>query len=124
LYHRVEPFRLSDPTKSGHRKIVALFLVDPNIKIISTAYVPCQQQEWWWEAIMAKPNTSTKGGSKSSTIGNLPVELLDQISEKVDFPLNVKEAKDLRSELMAERKVFRLKRQESAASWTFSLCEH
>ena len=40
LQHRVSPFKLADPTKPGHRKIVALFLVDPNIKVISTAHVP------------------------------------------------------------------------------------
>ncbi|KAG5633649.1 hypothetical protein DXG03_006869, partial [Asterophora parasitica] len=50
LQHRVHPFSLADPTKPGHRKIVALFLVDPNIRIISTANVPCQQREWWAEA--------------------------------------------------------------------------
>ncbi len=74
---------------------------------------------------MAKQNTSTKGGLKQSpAIANLPVELLDEISEEVDFPLNVKEAKNFRTELMAERKAFRVKRQEFADSWTFSLCEH
>ncbi|KAF8202926.1 hypothetical protein BJ912DRAFT_1018769 [Pholiota molesta] len=46
LQHCVGPFKLADPTKPGHRKIVALFLIDPHIKIISTAHVPCQQQEW------------------------------------------------------------------------------
>ncbi|KAI9761705.1 MAG: hypothetical protein M1840_001736 [Geoglossum simile] len=30
--HRVGPFRLADPTKPGHRKILAFFLVDPNIR--------------------------------------------------------------------------------------------
>ncbi|KAG5637718.1 hypothetical protein DXG03_004386, partial [Asterophora parasitica] len=40
--HRVQPITLADPTKPGHRKIVALFLDDPNIRIISTANVPCQ----------------------------------------------------------------------------------
>ena len=27
--HRVEPFHLSDSSKPGHRKILALFLIDP-----------------------------------------------------------------------------------------------
>lgn len=40
LQHCVGPFKLEDPTKPGHRKIVALFLVDPYVKIISTAKVP------------------------------------------------------------------------------------
>ncbi|KAF8901528.1 hypothetical protein CPB84DRAFT_1771012 [Gymnopilus junonius] len=32
-------------------KILALFLVDPHIKILSTAHVPPKQKEWWQEEI-------------------------------------------------------------------------
>ncbi|KAG8424818.1 hypothetical protein J3458_001579 [Metarhizium acridum] len=45
--HRVQPFKLEDPTKPGHRKILALFLVDPAIPVISTANVPPQQKHWY-----------------------------------------------------------------------------
>lgn len=41
--HRVEPFSLIDKTKSGHRKIVVFFLVNPEHRILSTANVPPQQ---------------------------------------------------------------------------------
>jgi hypothetical protein len=47
LQHCVEPFTLLDPTKHGHRNIIALFLVDPNLRIISTANVPPQRKDWW-----------------------------------------------------------------------------
>ncbi|MEV6958391.1 DUF4246 domain-containing protein [Streptomyces sp. NPDC051207] len=43
LQHRVGPFRLTDPTRPGHRKILAFFLVDPSTKIVSTSDVPPQQ---------------------------------------------------------------------------------
>ncbi|MBB4961763.1 DUF4246 domain-containing protein [Micromonospora polyrhachis] len=43
LQHRVAPFRLADPTRPGHRKILAFFLVDPSVKITSTSDVPPQQ---------------------------------------------------------------------------------
>ncbi|WP_460807529.1 DUF4246 domain-containing protein [Micromonospora zhanjiangensis] len=43
LQHRVSPFRLADPTRPGHRKILAFFLVDPSVTIVSTADVPPQQ---------------------------------------------------------------------------------
>ena len=43
LQHRVDPFRLADPTRPGHRKILAFFLVDPSVTIASTADVPPQQ---------------------------------------------------------------------------------
>ncbi|KAJ3563041.1 hypothetical protein NP233_g9195 [Leucocoprinus birnbaumii] len=51
LQHRVQPFELADPTKPGHRKILALFLVDPHVRVISTANIPCQQREWWTKSI-------------------------------------------------------------------------
>ncbi|NUP48807.1 MAG: DUF4246 domain-containing protein [Catenulispora sp.] len=43
LQHRVDPFGLADPTRPGHRKILAFFLVDPSVRITSTADVPPQQ---------------------------------------------------------------------------------
>ncbi|MEU3607294.1 DUF4246 domain-containing protein [Streptomyces sp. NPDC035033] len=43
LQHRVDSFRLADPTRPGHRKILAFFLVDPSTRIVSTADVPPQQ---------------------------------------------------------------------------------
>ncbi|MFJ5829095.1 DUF4246 domain-containing protein [Streptomyces sp. NPDC093089] len=43
LQHRVAPFRLADPTRPGHRKILAFFLVDPSETIVSTSDVPPQQ---------------------------------------------------------------------------------
>ncbi|MGA5037508.1 DUF4246 domain-containing protein [Streptomyces capoamus] len=43
LQHRVGPFGLVDPTRPGHRKILAFFLVDPSEEIVSTSDVPPQQ---------------------------------------------------------------------------------
>ncbi|MGW4897167.1 DUF4246 domain-containing protein [Kitasatospora sp. NPDC004240] len=43
LQHRVDAFRLADPTRPGHRKILAFFLVDPTQRIVSTSDVPPQQ---------------------------------------------------------------------------------
>ena len=43
LQHRVGPFRLADPTRPGHRKILAFFLVDPTVPVVSTSDVPPQQ---------------------------------------------------------------------------------
>jgi len=132
LQHRVGPFKLADLTKSGHRKIVALFLVDPNIKVISTAHVPCQQQEWWWETVMAKDKKSSVGSAtaagsskKAPLVGEIPIELQDHILDGVEFPISLEEAKTLRLDLMEERKVFVVANNEVfAESATFSLCEH
>ncbi|MFI1222557.1 MULTISPECIES: DUF4246 domain-containing protein [unclassified Streptomyces] len=43
LQHRVDSFRLTDPTRPGCRKILVFFLVDPSEKIVSTSDVPPQQ---------------------------------------------------------------------------------
>ncbi|MET9572252.1 DUF4246 domain-containing protein [Streptomyces virginiae] len=43
LQHRVDSFRLAEPTRPGHRKILAFFLVDPSQRIVSTSDVPPQQ---------------------------------------------------------------------------------
>lgn len=40
-------FKLEDPTKPGHRRFIALWLVDPHRRILSTANVPPQQKDWW-----------------------------------------------------------------------------
>jgi hypothetical protein len=43
LQHYVDPFRLADPSRPGHRKILVFFLVDPSVTIVSTSDVPPQQ---------------------------------------------------------------------------------
>ncbi|WP_372460251.1 DUF4246 domain-containing protein [Nocardia coffeae] len=54
LQHRVAPFRLADPTRPGHRKILAFFLVDPSTPIPSTSDVP-PQQPWSPTTTMTLP---------------------------------------------------------------------
>ena len=115
LQHQVQPFKLADPTKPGHRKILALFLVDPNIRVISTANVPCQRKDWWSDIVRSE------GGGFSE----LPVELQDAIFDGVDgFPITLEEAKRLRCELMEERKRFVIAHGEAFEDSEFSLCEH
>ncbi|KAG6865926.1 hypothetical protein C0991_010427 [Blastosporella zonata] len=114
LQHQVQPFALADPTKPGHRKILAFFLVDPNIRIISTANIPCQQREWWVDAIY------------KSVLSGLPAEIKELIIQDVeeDFPINLKEAKEARLELMEERGIYVEVQDHEFHSYDFSLCEH
>ncbi|KIL53884.1 hypothetical protein M378DRAFT_93428, partial [Amanita muscaria Koide BX008] len=112
LQHRVQPFKLADSTRPGHRKILALFLVDPNAKVISTANVPSQRLDWWCESFEAK----------QTGLGRLPLELQDFVFEQVDFPISMKMAKELRLELMEKRKKFTLGFER--AQEAISLCEH
>lgn len=120
LQHRVHPFKLQDPTKPGHRKILALFLVDPTIKIISTANVPPQQKDWWAEQVERDMVSSGKGLAK------LSAELREQVFRQVeDFPIGMEEAEELRLKLIKERKVYvRDHDYQLERMATFSLCEH
>ena len=92
--HRVEPFHLADPTKAGHRKILALFLIDPYRPIISTANIPCQQKSWWAERVRG-----------IGPLGSLPQELNQKIIEMVPDPIPLEKAKAQRELLMEERKI-------------------
>lgn len=119
LQHRVQPFKLADPSKLGHRKILALFLVDPGIRIIGTANVPPQQRDWWSESVIMDIAKTGKALAKLSP------ELKDKVFENVDdFPISVEEAKEVRLSLMEERKKYVVQNVAAFEEHEFSLCEH
>jgi hypothetical protein len=114
LQHRVSPFELEDPRKPGHRKMLALFLIDPNIRVISTANVPPQQRDWWSEELKS-----------SGCFEQLAAELQEKVFDSVDdFPIGIDEAKEIRLKLMDERKEYVVLQDKGFRSVTFSLCEH
>lgn len=110
--HKVKPFALQDPTRPGHRKILALFLVDPKVPIISTSNVPPQQRHWW----------ATEEYIRSKM--NLPVEIGQMVLDNVDFPFGEAEAKRLREELIEERKTQQSAFANDIADIHFGFCEH
>ena len=117
LQHQVQPFSLTDRKKPGHRKILALFLVDPNLPILSTANVPCQQKDWWRDYI----------SQLGTGLDRLPAELQDMVfdQEVADaFPFGLDEAKEMRLKLMDERKSFAIRQNGAFKRLEFSLCEH
>ncbi|TFK70996.1 hypothetical protein BDN72DRAFT_958380 [Pluteus cervinus] len=117
LQHQVQPFQLADPTQPGDRKLLALFLVDPNLKIISTANVPCQRADWWRQAVHDGPEKARQV--------RIPIELQEHILDEVEeFPLSMEEAKDLRLELMDERSIFTTCLNDVFHSDQFLLGEH
>ena len=78
LQHQVQPFRLAGPSRPGRRKILALFLVGPFLRVVGTANVPLQQEDWWAEVIREK-----------SKLGELPMELMQFVVNDVDdFPMS------------------------------------
>lgn len=118
VQHRVMPFELADKTKPGHRKILALFLVDPHIRVISSANVPPQQKSWWAEVVRADAEL---GGS----INKLPQEIFEAtVNSVTDFPISLEEAKELREELMSERTVYVDEVNKAMDRNTFFFCEH
>ncbi|KAF5660946.1 hypothetical protein FCIRC_11999 [Fusarium circinatum] len=113
LQHHVSQFRLADPTKSGHRKILALFLVDPAIPIISTSNVPPQQKHWW---------TSLSG--LDSGCGVMPPELVKKVVDYSEWPIDLEEAKKVRLDLMKERTSFKAEEESRFERMEWNFCEH
>jgi hypothetical protein len=91
MQHKVSPFELEDKAKPGHRKILVAFLVDPHIRVISTANVPPQRQDWWSEEMR-----------NVEPLADLPEELFDMIMNEI-IPVSWDEAVEYRQQLMDER---------------------
>ncbi|KAI1355991.1 hypothetical protein F5Y01DRAFT_268212 [Xylaria sp. FL0043] len=145
--HSVSSFHLVDPTKPGHRRFIALWLVDPYIRIISTANVPPQQQDWWIESVFGLsaesqqaavdklPSELTQVLKEKGLIGKarptaeertLPVELVDMVRTHFGASpgMSAEEARSHRLKLMDERTYF-----VEGANWmwdyqSYNFCEH
>lgn len=109
LQHQVQPFELADKTRAGHRKIVALFLVDPAVRVPSSATVPPQQAHW---------------RLPSAVDARLPPELSNQVYEHAGVPFARAKAEALREELMEQRKAIDTSVNEFISEQTWSFCEH
>ncbi|KAF9159711.1 hypothetical protein DFQ26_006275 [Actinomortierella ambigua] len=111
--HQVQPFELADKTKTGSRGILVFFLVDPSHPILSTTHVPPQQKHW------SEPHWMLKDAREK-----MPPEIFQEIESYVDWPMDLKEAKEHREKLMAERKYFVSETNTNMFERPFSLCEH
>ncbi|KAJ3373645.1 hypothetical protein GGF31_000489 [Allomyces arbusculus] len=119
--HQVAPFELADPTRAGHRKIIAFFLVDPisplGREVVTTAQVPPQQADWIADVWAQDPTFPLTE--------KLPREVLDMVVEKLEVSTTREEAMALRLELMDERTDFVEQNDVSVFGGAqFSLCEH
>lgn len=95
VQHRITGFKLKDPSKRGVAKFMAMFLVDPNIRIISTANVPPQRLDWTF--------TEKDFGELSDSLDKLSIEFQDR---KGNLPLSMSEAKQLHDEILSELNEF------------------
>ncbi|RHZ66812.1 hypothetical protein CDV55_101414 [Aspergillus turcosus] len=106
---RLSPVRLVDPSKPGHCKSLVLHLVDPYVRIISTANVPPQQADWWDGFNIRRDVLAQKG---------LPVELQDMVLDYLEpYPLTIEEARELRLNLMRERERIRKEQTKKLEAW-------
>ncbi|KAK7053815.1 hypothetical protein R3P38DRAFT_2852317 [Favolaschia claudopus] len=116
--HRVAPFHLLDAKKPGHRKILAIFLVDPSIEPIPSATnIPPQQKDWILDALMDGQT------DPQSLLSRPPPEVLNLVVENLDTVMTRAEAEQYRLELMQERTGF-IKNQADEYSYVFNMCEH
>lgn len=113
LQHRVETFRLADPSKSGHRKVLVLFLVDPHLRIPSTSIVPPQQKEWW-----------KRGLSPGAMNALTPETARSFLVDDSDALMDLEEAKRLRLELMAEKNALIDEHETPRLYASCNFCEH
>lgn len=101
--HRVDAVKLEDDKKPGKRTIVCFFLVDPTLRIRSTATVPPQQKAWLHSEAQQKV---------------LKDELSDLVADKVasnleGIGMTYEEAVERRARLMKERSRFTDKKENS-----------
>lgn len=143
--HRVSPFELVDKTKPGHRRFIALWLVDPHQRIISTANVPPQQQDWWAESVFGASANEQKAAAEKLPVemvqllrekgvelpssdneeAKVPNEVLDLVRKEFDLGLlSLQEAKEHRLALMAERSAHQVVVKDEFLKASYSFCEH
>ncbi|GJE99875.1 DUF4246 domain-containing protein [Phanerochaete sordida] len=125
--HQVQPFELTDASKPGHRKILALFLVDPSLSKPrpSTSSVPPQQPDvlrFVLRGVAADMPIDEHG--LRPALGRLPVELLDLVAEQGDAVMMRAEAEAVRLELMDERRGMVMKNDEKMFAHEYNMCEH
>ncbi|EHK50299.1 conserved hypothetical protein [Trichoderma atroviride IMI 206040] len=119
--HKESSIKLKDPSKPGTRHLISLRLVDPSMRIISTANVPPQQRNWWLDAVSRQPlysDGSTLANLPPDLVaileqkyvsgGELPVEILDMVrahlyNNESFLPMMEEEARKHRAELLQER---------------------
>lgn len=92
LQHRMTHFELKDKSKPGFTRALVFYLVDPNIRIISTANIPPQRLDW----------TLDVNGDEENLKGTLASLALDNKDKKGPMPMSLTEALELRYKFLEE----------------------
>ncbi|KIO30483.1 hypothetical protein M407DRAFT_20541 [Tulasnella calospora MUT 4182] len=110
--HKVSPFELADKTKPGHRKMIALLLLDYEHPRFSTTDIPPQQAEWYEVAMQQAP--------KTSLLRKLPAEIMKETTRHLPNLMTLDEAKKYRLEMTDERTAFIETQDEKCFALEFS----
>ncbi|VUC23569.1 unnamed protein product [Clonostachys rosea] len=147
FHHRVSDFERVDETKPGHRRFIALWLVDPETRIISTANVPPQQQSWWLDNIFQDATDENAGDipqviaqhmkeripsneivdTAVETGKSLPAELTNMIREELEgdsLLMSLDEAKEHRLKVMDVRSRVHESAEQKWNRNEYFFCEH
>ncbi|KAI9179865.1 hypothetical protein H9P43_005197 [Blastocladiella emersonii ATCC 22665] len=117
--HQLGPVELVDATRPGFRKVLAVFLVDPQHPVVSTAMVSPQPAGWLADTVVAG---MAADDDKEPVV---PAEVVRMIADRVPGRMTETEARAHRDALMAERtRSVPVGRRVSAVLPSFNLCEH
>jgi hypothetical protein len=92
VQHKFTRYELKDKTKPGYGRAVVFMLVDPNIRIISTANVPPQRYDW---TLNIEPSDDDLKSSMSKLA-------LDNRKSKGTMPFTLDEALEHRNKFLRE----------------------
>lgn len=93
VQHRMTKFELKNMSNAGRCRCLVFYLVDPNIRIISTANIPPQRFDWTLEAEQGE------GEDLASAMANLALANKDK---KGSMPMTLTEALDHRYKFLEE----------------------
>ncbi|KAF7718990.1 Uncharacterized protein PECH_000170 [Penicillium ucsense] len=92
VQYRFTHYELKDKSRAGHARALVFFLVDPNIRIISTANCPPQRLDW----------TLDIRGDEEDKKAAMVAIALDNRDKKDAMPMSLDEALQLRYKFLSE----------------------
>ena len=89
VQHRLTGFKLKDQKRPGAMRALVFYLVDPNIRIISTANIPPQRLDWTLEETPGDDDSLNARMSKlaldnKDKRGNMPMSWSEALETRID----------------------------------------
>ncbi|KAJ6093378.1 Protein of unknown function DUF4246 [Penicillium sp. IBT 16267x] len=90
VQHKMTKFELKDKSKPGTNRCLLFYLVDPNIRIISTANIPPQRLDWTLEIAEGEGDNLTSAMAKLALAnkdkkGEMPMTLTEALEHRYKF---------------------------------------